>query len=66
MTMYSTKFPVPVRICYTAFYQYYDYNVTMFSIEKRTNLVVRTVALIFHTVFYQGVQSVPIDRAVAQ
>ena len=34
-----------VHICYTAFYQCYDYNVTMFSIEKRTDPINRAVAL---------------------
>ena len=53
-----------VHICYTAFYQYYDkYNV--FNREEDKPMV-RTMTLIFHTVFYQLVQSVPIDRAVAQ
>ena len=53
-----------VRICYTMFYQYYDkYNVFNREEDKP---VVRTMTLIFHTVFYQLVQSVPIDRAVAQ
>ena len=52
MTMYSIEFSV--RICYNVFNREED------------KPVVRTMTLMFHTVFYQLVQSVPIDRAGAQ
>ena len=51
-TMYSIKFSV--HICYNVFNQ------------EEGKSMVRAMTLIFHTVFYQLVQSVPIDRAVAQ
>ena len=45
--------------------QYYIHQQRVFNREE-DKPVVRTMTLIFHTVFYQLVQSVPIDRAVAQ
>ena len=71
-TMYSIEFPVTVRIYYSvsidrAVAQYYIYYKEcsssyvlhpMCSIKRWTNLVVRTMTLIFHTVFYRLVRQV--------
>ena len=54
-----------VRICYTAFYQCYDYNVTMFSIERRTNQYYK-YNVTMCSIELSTKESVPIDRAVAQ
>ena len=54
-----------LRQCIQLSFQFVYVTSNVFN-QEENKPVVRTMTLIFHTVFYQLVQSVPIDRAVAQ